>query len=266
MSKVDRWAVAAILTIISIFVYQRASADSLQILNPANGHKYQRFDSPTTWYNSETYCESLGGHLATSTSQAENDFLSNNFFGSGIDCWIGGTDEAVEGTWKWVNGETWSYENWYPGEPNNSQGIEDCNALYFSKSPSGQWNDGSCLSQVPFVCEWECPDSDGDGFYSEPGCGTEVDCDDNDPKSFPGFYYRDADGDGFGDPNNSIFSCPAPEGCYVSNDTDCDDTDPNINPSKNENGRHECKDGLDNDCDGFIDCDDSVCAGKRWCN
>jgi hypothetical protein len=37
-------------------------------------------------------------------------------------------------------------------------------------------------------------------------------------------YYRDLDGDGYGDPNDTINSCSAPAG-YVLNNTDCDDTD-----------------------------------------
>ena len=44
--------------------------------------------------------------------------------------------------------------------------------------------------------------------------------------SFP--MYRDADGDGFGDINQSIlYVCPVPAG-YVRNNTDCDDTNENI--------------------------------------
>ncbi|MFN4255121.1 MAG: MopE-related protein, partial [Saprospiraceae bacterium] len=40
-------------------------------------------------------------------------------------------------------------------------------------------------------------------------------------------YYADLDGDGYGDPNNTILAATAPGG-YVSNDDDCDDSNPNL--------------------------------------
>jgi len=62
-------------------------------------------------------------------------------------------------------------------------------------------------------------------------------------------YYRDFDGDSFGNSNESISSeeSIAPSG-YTSNDTDCDDNDNNNFP-----GNIEVTDGADNDCDGIID-------------
>lgn len=43
-------------------------------------------------------------------------------------------------------------------------------------------------------------------------------------------WYRDADGDGFGNPALTLSSCAAPAG-YVSNNQDCDDTNAEINPT-----------------------------------
>jgi len=42
-------------------------------------------------------------------------------------------------------------------------------------------------------------------------------------------YFADIDGDSFGNPNNSIQSCSAPFG-YVTDNTDCDDNNNQINP------------------------------------
>ena len=60
-------------------------------------------------------------------------------------------------------------------------------------------------------------------------------------------YYLDDDGDGYGDINVPIVAVTMPSG-YVSDNTDCDDTDSAINPVATE----VC-DGIDNDCDGAID-------------
>ncbi len=65
-----------------------------------------------------------------------------------------------------------------------------------------------------------------------------------DPRSFTDWHF-DADGDAFGDPSTTLTACEPPSG-YVSDASDCDDTDVSVNPDATE----VCLDGVDNDCDG----------------
>ncbi|MBT3220713.1 MAG: hypothetical protein HN348_16625 [Proteobacteria bacterium] len=59
-------------------------------------------------------------------------------------------------------------------------------------------------------------------------------------------FARDADGDGFGDPDNTTWAFKAPVG-FVADFEDCDDSDAEVNPDADE----VC-DGIDNDCDNDI--------------
>ena len=61
-------------------------------------------------------------------------------------------------------------------------------------------------------------------------------------------YYRDEDGDGFGNPNLSIEACSLPEG-YADNNTDCDDKNAAVNPGTAE----ICGNHIDDNCDGRVD-------------
>ncbi|MFN8245888.1 MAG: MopE-related protein [Ferruginibacter sp.] len=62
-------------------------------------------------------------------------------------------------------------------------------------------------------------------------------------------YYRDQDGDGFGNVADTIrrFATTAPTG-YTADSTDCNDANAAVNPAATE----VC-DGIDNNCDGIID-------------
>lgn len=65
----------------------------------------------------------------------------------------------------------------------------------------------------------------------------------------------DNDEDGYGNPGEP--------GCPNGPLTDCDDSNPSVNPGGVENdGSGTCGDGADNDCDGLTDCDEPVCENS----
>jgi hypothetical protein len=68
-------------------------------------------------------------------------------------------------------------------------------------------------------------------------------------------YYRDADGDTYGDPTVTQQRC-GPGSGYIARAGDCDDTRAAVRPGATE----VCANGLDDDCNGLRDCADSVCA------
>jgi hypothetical protein len=110
------------------------------------------------------------------------------------------------------------------------------------------------MNDIPEGFSANCSDCDDTSSSVNPGITTDLcnsvddDCDGQiDEDAVIENYYADADGDGFGNPSESVSSCIAPSG-YVLDNTDCNDNDAAINP-----GAAEVCDGIDNDCDGSID-------------
>ena len=144
-----------------------------------NGHAYKAYDQSMTWKEAEEYCKALGGHLATITSQNEQEFVVNTTQnGTKRGYWLGGSDENQEGRWEWVTGEDWNYANWDSSQPDNYSEIEHYLHLYnlssFWNNSVGvyKWNDlpndnheygGTAI--MGFVCEWEPPAVPADAVY-----------------------------------------------------------------------------------------------------
>ena len=125
------------------------------ITNSANGHAYYLL-SPTNWHAAEAIAVNLGGHLATINDVDENTWVYDTFASYGGDdyrLWIGYTDEANEGQWRWLNGWRGTYSNWYPGEPNNWENSEHYAWIWNPGSGAGgTWADaGAGLLEAAVV-------------------------------------------------------------------------------------------------------------------
>ena len=113
-----------------------------------NGNTYL-LGTAGTWQQVQAQAQSLGGNLVTINNQAEQDWLVSTFGGS-EQLWIGFTDEVTEGEFKWVSGETSTYTNWYPDEPNNA-GNEDYVGMNFGGA--GKWNDSTSTFSTRGIVE-----------------------------------------------------------------------------------------------------------------
>jgi hypothetical protein len=156
-----------------------------------------------------------------------------------------------------------------PTEPLRLAAVED-----LDDPPNGIVGDGSGDEDGDGLSDWDevyefgtdpCnADNDGDGYTKDQG-----DYDDTDPAVNPDAievcnniddncdgiidegvlttYYKDEDGDGYGDASESVQACEPPTG-YVVNNSDCDDTKANVNPSA-----VEVYNWIDDNCDNQID-------------
>ena len=144
-------------------IYNRALSDSevqrlyvYESQTSADG-VFQIVYGQFTWPAAKTDAELRGGHLATFRDQTEWNLALPLISQLNQDVWIGGYQPVGSpepaGNWSWVTGEPWSFSLWWPGEPNQNQGINE-DALMVGWGGAG-WNDAPSSAEFSYVLELE---------------------------------------------------------------------------------------------------------------
>ncbi|RVE58356.1 hypothetical protein OJAV_G00208340 [Oryzias javanicus] len=106
-----------------------------------------------SWDEARNFCRAREADLVVINTNEENKFL---FEFTKESVWIGLSDQASEGTWKWVDGSSLTLKFWGGDQPDNGGGIakygeEDCAQFRFEHSEF--WNDISCETSLQWICE-----------------------------------------------------------------------------------------------------------------
>ena len=120
----------------------------------------------------EQFCVSLGGHLASVTSNATKVFVLEGMNRTGLNsAYIGGNDIEQEGTWKWTDCTPWGVTFWASTQPNNCCGGENCLLQIRKWTWDGRtgwnekWGDQICSKKIGFVCSKKICPGRNDNFY-----------------------------------------------------------------------------------------------------
>ena len=112
---------------------------------------FKLVDFSGNWYEARDEALAQGGQLASFADPGEWDSMVAQIGSSNLEnrnIWLGGTDEAREGDWKWSSGERFTYDRWagptngHNGNPNNGEGEGQHHLILWDESGSDlEWDD-----------------------------------------------------------------------------------------------------------------------------
>ncbi|WP_298518043.1 HYR domain-containing protein [uncultured Kordia sp.] len=139
--------------------YTLSPTDNCVLINPLtdftpltniNGKAYYLSDNSFAPADAFNDAISQGGFVGTIRNATDNATITEAIskVGGAGDVLLGFSDTATEGTFVWQSGDTSTYDNWNPGEPNNA-GNEDYTVI----QSSGGWNDITNGSTYRYLLE-----------------------------------------------------------------------------------------------------------------
>jgi hypothetical protein len=128
------------------------------------GHAYQLCSAAEMRVDAANACAGAGMRLVRIDDDLENLWLRATCDSLGIaEVWIGAEDPSATSEWQWPDAVVfWSgaaggapvgglYSRWYPGRPMGS--AQRLCAGLWNIGSGGTWDDRSCTSVLPYVCE-----------------------------------------------------------------------------------------------------------------
>ncbi len=181
-----------------------------------SGQSTQACAKPTGYVANNTDCNDTNAAIKPGATEV-CDSVDNNCSGA--------VDEGLATL-------TWYRDADGDGVGTSTNTLQKCNQPSGYVSNAGDCNDSNAGIKpgVAEVCD-----------------GADNNCNGSTDEGVGSTYYRDADGDGYGNAGLPTQACSQPSG-YVSNSTDCNDA----NASSRPGGTEVC-DGADNNCNGTTD-------------
>ena len=109
---------------------------------------YRHDDGKTDWQQAQAGCSANGMNLASITSQEVQDVVLAQLFSGTVlpePVFIGGNDQNSEGTFEWISGEPWSYNQ--PLRTTSNDDTYDCIG-YAANSDTGELSKSSKTFQT----------------------------------------------------------------------------------------------------------------------
>ncbi len=152
------------------------TADSSLRYSAETGKFYKLVNSVVTWSSAQTSAiattlSGISGELLTVRSATEQALAQSFAVSMSGAVWLGLSDTASEGVWRWYSGssadtQAWQgtstgytidgeFSNWLSGEPNDFGGNEDFGEL---SSTTGKWNDVSSGTTARYIVQWSADD------------------------------------------------------------------------------------------------------------